>query len=230
LSLSAQDTLSKMVRTEPPKALRLRVPAWPRKPILLLGTLMMSVCLFNPPEIHAQEWSCTAPQDQGGIRYQCDSGNGCWALAWGTGRAQGGCIKGRDVALFMPVSGEFKNIPLREALVILTRGRNLEVKVLGDASKPVSLAFNERPLQLVLQDLQRTSGVPLETAWLPQIKPGEQFSICINARASEAAMLIFAVTGDAVEIPAGKKDVRVNFKLKTVTARQVAEEFQKALQ
>lgn len=196
---------------------------------MLLGTLM-AVCFFNPPEIHAQEWSCTAPQDQGGIRYQCDSGTGCWALAWGTGRAQGGCIKGRDVALFMPVSGEFKNIPLREALVILTQGRNLEVKVLGDASKQVSLAFNERPLQLVLQDLQRESGVPLETAWLPQIKPDEQFSLCINAKASEAAMFIFAVSGNAIEIPAGKKDVRVNLKLKAVTARQAAEGLQKAVQ
>jgi len=191
--------------------------------------LFLALWLLCQSTAIAQEWSCTAPQVGGGIKYDCQSGSGCWVIVWDNGRAQGGCIEGRDVALFTPISAEFKNFPLVDALASLVRNRRIEVKILGDPNKLVTFATDPRPLQLVLSDLQRSSGVALETAWLPQIGEDAGFSICVNAKAYEAAMLLYAVTGRALEIPADKREKRISLKLRDVNRAQAGEELLKAL-
>lgn len=186
-------------------------------------------CFFLPIGTAAQEWSCTAPSIDGGVRYNCSSGKGCWVIAWGNGKAQGGCLNGRDSALFEPISAEFKNAPLGDAVQALLRGRTLEVKILGDANKLVSYSTKPRPLQLVLLELQRAAGVAFEAPWLPQVGLDEGFSICINATANEAALLLQAVSGLPVDLPQDKKEARVSLKLSKVDGKRAGEELLKAL-
>jgi hypothetical protein len=197
-----------------------------------LGSLIVACAVFIfCSAAGAQEWTCTAPLANGGIRFDCESGKGCWVIARENGsKSHAGCIQGRDVALFTPVSGEFKNIPLGDAVTFLTRGRNLEVKVLGDSKKLISFSTPPLPLQLVLLDLQRTAGVPLETEWLPQIGADEEFSVCVNARVSEAALLFRAIGGRAIQVPEEKRETRVNLKLRGVNLQQATDELLKALQ
>jgi hypothetical protein len=196
------------------------------KLVTRVASLLFLLCVAPA---HAQEWSCTAPQVGGGVKYECPSGKGCWVIVWDNGKAQGGCIEGRDVALFTPISAQFKNFPLGDALASLLRNRRIEVKILGDSNQLVTFQTDPRPLQLVLADLQRTSGVALETGWLPQIGVDATFSVCVNATAYEAAMLLYAVTGRAMEVPTDKKEKRINLKLREVNSSQANEELQKAL-
>lgn len=195
-----------------------------------LVTRVASLLFLLPAAaVHAQEWSCTSPQVGGGVKYDCPSGKGCWVIVWDNGKAQGGCIEGRDVALFTPISAQFKNFPLGDALASLLRNRRIEVKLLGDPNQLVTFQTDPRPLQLVLIDLQRSAGVTLETAWLPQIGADATFSICVNATAYEAAMLLYAVTGRPMEVPADQKEKRINLKLGDVNSLQASEELQKAV-
>jgi len=191
--------------------------------------LLVVFLSLSAPAGRSQEYSCTAPQAGGGVRYACESGNGCWVVVWEGGRSQGGCVKGRDVGLFAPISAEFKGVPLDEVITALTRGRNLEVKIVGDSKKRVTFAVEPRPLQLVLLDLQRLTAVDLETAWLPRLSPDQEFSLCVNAKASDVSMLLYAMTGREVKIPIEKRDVRVSLKLRDVIHAQAADELLKAL-
>lgn len=193
--------------------------------------VVVSLAAFLLPAsgVLAQEWTCVAPQVGGGVSHSCDSGKGSWVIVWDNGKAQGGCITGRDVALFTLASTQLKEFPIGQAVAQLTQKRDIEVKVLGNPEKLVTFTSRPRPLQLVLLDLQRESGVALDAPWLPQIGPNASFSMCVNARASDAALLIHAVSEQPVDIPREKKEIRVVLKLKGVDGREAGRELLKAL-
>jgi hypothetical protein len=131
--------------------------------------------------------------------------------------------------LFAPVSGEFTDVSVAEAVRSLTSPPGLEVKILGNSAKRVSFAFSERPLQVVLLDLQRLSGVPLEVAWLPQIGETDRFSFAANGKASRIALLFFAVGGQPFRVPSGTADKRVTLELNDVTLKQAKQELLKVM-
>lgn len=185
---------------------------------------------------YGQGNSCSiGPQGRLG-RIECDQGDGCWVFRHNTERdsviAQtGGCLlpSGRE-ALFELVSGTFKDVPLGEAVNHLLRGTDVRVKILGDKAKKISLNYKQRPLQLVLLDLQGISGAVFETTWLPRLKEGEKFSFGAQARADKLALLFYAIRGRPVEIPSDKMNKRVVLNLVDVTLEQVAQELIRAVQ
>lgn len=138
---------------------------------------------------------------------------------------------GRET-LFVAVSGTLTDVPIQTAVARLTAGLDLPlpVSILGDAQRKVTLSYKNRPLQLVLLDLERLAGVTLEGPWLPRLPDGRRFSFAAQGRAGKLAMLIYAVRGRPLEIPDDKAEKRVRLNLIDVTIEQAAQALLRALQ
>jgi len=122
--------------------------------------------------------------------------------------------------MIQPVSGDFKGVTVRQAVDLLTSKAGVKVQVLGDVATKITVHFDNLPLQLALKEIQRASGVALDARWIPEIRPGGRFSVCVsNAKASVVANLFQVITGQPVQLPSSVKDrVIPQLKLANVTA------------
>lgn len=199
--------------------------------------LVVPICLLLYVSAYGGECSCKHENKR--ARLECKTDEGCWFLLFGSGPELNGlshCIdSGRkqpsgSEALYTPVTGKFENVPLGAAVAVVTKNVQLSVQILGDKTRRISLEYTERPIQLVLLDLQRISGIPLETSWLPQFREGDVFSFCAHANASRVRMLLYAVTGIPVEIAREHSDRWVTLDLNSTTVRSAIQEFKRALE
>ncbi|GEM_PF-6240994 len=188
----------------------------------------------------AQDCVCRAPSGESKVRVACEGNGGCWVFTVRgedpqQGEAQGGCFPsqgkeptGRE-ALISEVSGKFEQVPVSEIVQSLTRRFRLDVKVLGDGGKRLTVSFKGRPLQLVLADIERLAQVRIETVWLPRIPSGERFSFGAEGTARNIAALLAVAGGRSVALPQGKEDARVRLSLESVTTDQAIQELNRAL-
>lgn len=59
------------------------------------------------------------------------------------------------------ITGQFDNVALSDAVAHLVAGTSLEVTILGDSEKPVSLSFQDEPIRQVLARIESVAGVQL---------------------------------------------------------------------
>ena len=59
------------------------------------------------------------------------------------------------------VTGQFDNVALSDAVAQLVAGTSLEVTILGDSEKRVSLSFQDEPIRQVLARIESVAGVQL---------------------------------------------------------------------
>lgn len=198
--------------------------------------VVLLMLLLPCPDVYGAECACKHGKNR--ARLECQNDYGCWFLLFGEGPEMNGlsqCIdSGREAptgtqALYTSVTGKLEQVTLEQALSAVTKNTRLSVQILGDKARRVSLQYKERPLQLVLLDLQRISGVRLETTWLPELREGDVFSFCARGRAGKVGLLLYALTGVPIEVSPEKFETPITLELNSTTVQQAVEEMRRIL-
>jgi len=193
-------------------------------------SILPLVLLLTQSVLSGEGCVCSAGPPKWRSQMECGTGNGCWLLQLDTGEEQrkslvGGCFQeqasyGRDV-LYRPVSGDFQHVSVGDIVAVLKKGHHLNINVLGDPQKVVSIRFKEKPLQLVLRELERVSGIPVETLWLPELSSQEKFAFAAQGKARSISLLLYALGGQQLTIPASKEERFVKMDLPGTTLSEV---------
>lgn len=137
---------------------------------LFMGSLFL---LFGASNANAQE-CCNTCCDVRLCSSVCDCG--CWSYCMGCTQIIN-CTQcpsltaGAGDSFALPISAHLVDVTVSDALTFLVAGRGLELTVLGDAGKRISLSVEQHSLDAVLYELEKAAGVVLLGDWRLRSNP-----------------------------------------------------------